>query len=106
MFIIMTKKKKAKVAKVAKVKEVATSSAKPTSIRVGKVKQRIVEEENKTESEGENDEDSAQLSSLTPDGKNGDDEEGPVFENEQEELETFRSFKFPPGISSSSQTEG
>ena len=41
----MTKKKKAKVAKVAKVKEVATSSAKPTSIRVGKVKQRIVEEE-------------------------------------------------------------
>jgi len=43
----MTKKNKAKVAKVAKVKEVATSSAKPTSIRVGKVKQRIVEEEKK-----------------------------------------------------------
>ncbi len=57
MFIIMTKKKKAKVAKVAKVKEVATSSAKPTNIRVGKVKQRIVEEEKKqSESEGENDE--------------------------------------------------
>ncbi len=43
-------------------------------------------------------EDSAQSSSLTPDGKNGDDEEGPVFETEQEELETFRSFKFPPGL--------
>ena len=71
MFIfIMTKKKKAKVAKVAKVKEVATSSAKPTSIRVGKVKQ---EEKKQSESEGENDEDSVQSSSLIPDGKNGDD---------------------------------
>ena len=80
------------------MKEVATSSAKPASIRVGKVKQTIVEEEKKSESEGENDEDSVESSSLIPDGRNGDDEEGPVFENEQEELKTFRSLKFPPGL--------
>ena len=35
--------KVAMVAKVAKMKEVATSFAKPASIRVGKVQQRIVE---------------------------------------------------------------
>ena len=29
---------------------------------------------------------------------NEDDEEGPVFENEQEELETFRSLKFSSGL--------
>ena len=87
------------MAKVAMVKEVTTSSTKPTSIReVGKFKQRIVRRKKQSESEGENDEDFVESSSLTPDGKNADDEEGPIFENEQEESETFRSFKFPPGL--------
>ena len=96
-----TKKQQAAAAKrkkAAAAKAVEAPASKATAA-LGRIQKAAPAVEEESEEDNEEDEDTNDSSSLnSPITKKKVEDEGPIFENDLEELETYRSMELPDGV--------